>query len=249
MHPLSSEIQRKKGYPTPLGASAMDHGINFALFSQHAEGVTLCLFAKDEKHPFAEIPLDPAIHKTGHIWHILLKNITTNQIEYGYKMSGPKDPPYSFDEKKIVSDPYAKGMNSSNNWAHKKINEEGRLLLGKVICDAGFDWQNDRRPHIPLDEVVLYEMHVRAFTQHPSSKVKHPGTYLGVIEKIPHLKSLGINAIELMPIFEFNECELHRVNPKTGQSLYNVWGYSTINFFSPMNRFASSADWTASMDE
>lgn len=246
---MSSEIEIKKGYPAPLGSSQMEQGINFALFSQHAEAVTLCLFAKDGKHPFKEIPLDPSIHRTGWIWHILLKNLGTTQINYGFKISGPKDPPHVYDGKKIVSDPYARGLSSSNMWAHKRINEEERPLLGKVIVDAEFDWQNDRPPHIPLDEVVVYEMHVRAFTEHPSSKVKCPGTFLGIIEKIPHLKSLGVNAIELMPIFEFDECELHRVNPKTNEPLYNVWGYSTINFFAPMNRFASSSEWTAAMDE
>jgi isoamylase/glycogen operon protein len=100
-----------------------------------------------------------------------------------------------------------------------------------------------------MHELIIYEMHVRSFTQDPSSKVKHPGTFLGIIEKIPYLKQLGINAIELMPIFEWDECELKNFNPKTGAPLKNVWGYSTINFFAPMNRYASHPGWTAALDE
>ena len=118
-----------------------------------------------------------------------------------------------------------------------------------MILETHFDWQGARSPKTPLEKLIIYEMHVRGFTEHPSSKTKAPGTFLGIIEKIPYLKSLGINAVELMPIFEFDEYENERLNPKTGEKLKNVWGYSPINYFSPMNRYSASKGWTGALDD
>ena len=246
----ASELTWERGNPEPLGVSRLGNGANFALFSQHASNVTLCLFSPDSKHPFAEIPLNPEINKTGYIWHIQLKDIPCDHFEYGYKITGSnQDPRDLYDPKRLVSDPYARSLNTSHQWGHKEFNEEPFVPRGKVILDAPFDWQGIQPPRIAIEDLVIYEMHVRAFTQHPSSKSKTPGTFLGIIEKIPYLKSLGINAIELMPIFEFDECENTHINPKTNQRLKNVWGYSTINFFTPMNRYSSSIGWTAALDD
>ena len=248
-HIQADIIQWEKGTPSPLGVSRVDNGVNFALFSKNATGVTLCLFSATSKHAFAEIPFDAECNKTGQVWHILLKHLP-DHVDYGYKVTGPNDNPcYRFDPKRILSDPYARALNTSHQWSHKTLNEESRMPLGRVILDAPFDWQDARPPKIPMEDVILYEMHVRAFTQHPSSHAKAPGTFLGIIEKIPHLKKLGVNAIELMPIFEFDECDNAHISPKTHQHLKNMWGYSTINFFSPMNRYSSSPGWTAAMDE
>lgn len=246
----SNEIKWERGSSTPLGVSRLGKGINFALFSQHATQIKLCLFSPQAQHPFAEITLDPELNKTGFIWHILLKDLPSDQIEYGYKISGlSEDPQHRFDPSRILSDPYAKGLNTNHHWGNKEYSDRSNTPLGRVIFDAHFDWQKVPQPRLPMEELVIYEMHVRSFTEHPSSKTKAPGTFLGVIEKIPYLKSLGVNAIELMPIFEFDECSNHYINPKTNQRLKNVWGYSTINFFAPMNRFSSNSSWTGAMDD
>ena len=246
----SNEIKWKRGSSTPLGVSRLEGGINFAVFSEHATQVKLCLFSPQSRQSFAEITLDPELNRTGQIWHIVLIGLSGDHIEYGYKMTGPKeDPRDSFDEKRILSDPYAKGLGTSHEWGRKEYSDPAYTPRGKVILETPFEWEKVPQPRLPMEELVIYEMHVRSFTIHPSSKSKEPGTFLGVIDKIPYLKSLGVNAIELMPIFEFDECSNHFINPKTKQRLKNIWGYSTINFFAPMNRFSSSSEWTGAMDD
>jgi len=136
-----------------------------------------------------------------------------------------------------LADPYASCLNTPSQWGMRK---------GPVCAiyqkNPPFDWEDIGHPLIPQEELILYEMHVRSFTQHPSSRVKHPGTFLGIVEKIPYLKKLGINGVELMPIHEFNETENQRLNPKTGEQLYNYWGYATVNFFTPMRRYGTAED-------
>lgn len=231
---MNNQIQRENGYPSPLGVSRQGKGLNFALFSEHANAVSLCLFSPGSKQPFVEIPLN----KTESVWHILLKNLDTEQLEYGYRIGTH-----------ILSDPYSLGLNTSQEWGHRGIDEEKTNPLSKIILDIPFDWQNTKKPNIPPEDVIIYEMHVRSFTQHASSQTKAAGTFLGIIEKIPYLKKLGVNAVELMPIFEFDECQNNHINPKTGAPLKNMWGYSTINFFSPMNRFSTSKGWNAALDD
>lgn len=249
MNSLKS-FQTAKGQCFPLGASKQENGLNFSLFSQHATGVTLCLFLPDNQTLLAEIRLDPKINRTGHLWHILVKDLPTLQLAYGYRINGPTDDPkLPYNPQIILSDPYSKAMHTSSQWGKGAMNPDGSSPLSRVVIEPEFDWEDDSPPNIAIKDLIIYEMHVRSFTQHPSSKVKHPGTYLGIIEKIPHLKKMGINAVELMPIFEFNECEVEISNPKTKEPLKNIWGYSTINFFSPMNRYASGSSWTAALDE
>ncbi len=222
------------GSTSPLGVSRQGKGLNFALYSEHANAVSLCLFSPLSKQPFAEIPLN----KTGPVWHILLKNLTTERLEYGYRIGTL-----------ILSDPYSRGLSTSQEWGHRGIDEEKTIPRSKIILDTPFDWQYTRKPNIAPEEVILYEMHVRSFTKHVSSQTKAPGTFLGIIEKIPYLKNLGINAVELMPIFEFDECQNVHTHPKTGAFLKNMWGYATMNFFSPMNRYSSSRGWNAALDD
>jgi isoamylase len=247
-HP--SGIKWERGSSTPLGTSHQHKGVNFAFFSQNATEVKLCLFSPKEKRPFAEISLDPDLNKTGYIWHILLQNLPSEQIEYGYKVGGPnEDPRNRFDPNRILSDPYAKVLSTSHCWGQDDYSEPTSTPRGRITFDTPFDWQKVPQPKLPMEDVIIYEMHVRAFTEHPSSQVKAPGTFLAMIEKIPYLKELGINAIELLPIFEFDECHNQNTNPKTHKKLCNMWGYSTINFFAPMNRYASSSGWTQAIDE
>ncbi len=247
---MEEELKWERGSPEPLGVSRHPNGINFALFSEHATGVSLCLFSAGAKHPFAQIPLHPEVNKTGYIWHIEIDNLPAEHLEYGYYITGPNDDPRNrFAPEKLLSDPYARGLSTSHQWGYKQLNEEPFAPRGRIVLDLAFDWQNTQPPRILMEDLVIYEMHVRSFTQHPSSKVKTPGTFLGIVEKIPYLKELGINAIELMPIFEFDECENLLVNPKTHQHLKNLWGYSTINYFSPMNRYSSSTSWQGALDD
>ncbi len=228
----------QRGSPFPLGALQKNRDTNFAIFSKNADQVHLCLFKPQETLAFLEIALDPKLNKTGQIWHIQLSNIP-DDTEYGFRVEGPQNPEegFLFNPDQLLIDPYAKLCNTPLAWGKK----EPTLPKGIITHDAVFDWEKDTPPQIAMRDLIIYEMHVRGFTRHPSSSVPHPGTFLGLIEKIPHLKKLGINAVELLPIFEFDECEYRHINPKTGERLFNFWGYSSVNFFSPMRRYSSRA--------
>ncbi len=212
--------------------------------------MTLHLFLPQGKNPFASFILNPESNKTGWVWHILVEGIDAKQIEYSYQVFGDNtDPRNLFNPNKILSDPYARGLNTTSTWGDKDWGDKRYKPRGKVILPSPFDWEQILPPKLPLEDLVIYEMHVRFFTINPSSQSAAPGTFKAMIEKIPYLKSLGVNAVELLPIFEFNECENHRLSPVTHQPLKNVWGYSTINFFAPMNRYSSSTEWTGAIDE
>ncbi len=231
-----SKLESSRGAPTPLGVSLHDDGLNFALFSQHASHVALLLFMPGSDTPFFESELDAKTHQTGWIWHVCVRGLKTHAIEYAYRVEGSnQDPKNRFMPKRLLSDPYAKGLSSPVHWGETpQANSRSQVIL-----DTPFDWEGSAPPRIPPEELVIYEMHVRAFTQDPSSGVRNRGTYLGIIEKIPYLKSLGVNAVELLPIFEFDECANTHTHPKTGERLYNFWGYATINFFTPMLRYGT----------
>lgn len=245
---MSTSYICSDGVPSPLGASKKGHTTNFALFSEHASGVTISLFHEYENAAFTEIPLDPEKNKTNNIWHIAIKNLP-EKTTYAYRVDGETLPQQGlfFNSENYLLDPYAKGVTSSHTWVKERSNMLSYHPLGKIIDPHHFDWHGIKSPHIPYHELIIYEAHVRGFTIDPSSHVAHPGTFLGLIEKIPHLKELGINAIELLPIFEFDEGENKLDNPTTGKRLHNFWGYSTVNFFTPMNRFATSDAWDSSI--
>lgn len=230
------------GSPTPYGVIKLQNGYNFSLFSKQAKSVSLCLFDPANRQLLDEIPFDPQKNKTGDVWHLLVSDLPGNLL-YGYRIDGPYDAAKGlhFDKNRILIDPYAKGIATDQRWGEKHYDCITNLAVVDPTHEP-FDWKGDKHPNIPLNELIIYEMHVRGFTVDPSSHVKNPGTFLGMIEKIPHLKSLGVNAVELMPIFEFNESEYHRTHPTTGKPLYNYWGYSTVNFFSLMNRYGSSRE-------
>ncbi len=239
-------FQISSGKPYPFGATEEKEGINFAIYAKEVEKLSLCLF--DENHPqipFKEIELDPIHNKTGEVWHILVLGIPPFTA-YGFRLTPiqPKDTSY------LLLDPYAKAVASHPIWGGPPSHQEIPYRpLGKVIPSSSFDWQGDMFPKIPMKDLILYEIHVRGFTQDESSRVQYPGTYRGLIDKIPYLKYLGINAVELMPIHEFNEKETQHANPSTKQRLYNYFGYSTVNFFSPMNRYASQSAQDQTLNE
>ncbi len=195
--------------PVRLGAYFDNDTANFALFSSHATAVILGLFKGNE---IKEIPLQ----RSGDIWHVSIPGLPS-EIQYAYRCEGPYDEKKGllFKKDQWLIDPYAK----------KVIN--GRAVLEK---EKTFDWQGIQQPQIPLEELVIYEMHVRGFTLHSSSQVMHPGTYLGLLEKIPYLKELGVNAIELMPIFDFNQA---------ATKLTNYWGYNPFHYFVPMHMYGN----------
>lgn len=218
------------GIPRPLGVSVIKDGFNFSIVSTKAKAIHLCLFSPDNPHkPLYEIPLDPQSNRTGYVWHIGLHQLPPGLL-YLYRVD---------DLSTLLLDPYAKEVHTTNVWLCGGPEKKPYHPMGVVEPPSYFEWEKDRFPKLPLEDLVIYEMHVRGFTKHPSSGVSHPGTFLGVIEKIPHLLDLGINAVELLPIHEFNEHEYTHIDPLTKAPLCNFWGYSTVNFFSPMQRYAS----------
>ncbi len=235
-------FKTQAGFPLPLGTLQKPEGINFALVTKHATSVTLVLYEIDKNEILTQIPLDPKINKTGDVWHIFIEMDSKQPIGYAYKIGGPSkgEKPHFFNGPHLMLDPYAKSVHSSNQWGAMSC--ENYHPVGLILPHTDFDWENDQSPQIHHNDLIIYEMHVRGFTKHISSQAKNPGTFLGVIEKIPHLVELGINAVELLPIQEFNEDEYRCLNPHIHEKLYQYWGYSSVNFFSPMNRYASNAN-------
>ena len=223
------------GFPLPLGTTVTPRGINFAIFSRHATAVTLVITEKTGL--LQEIPLDPQLNKTGDIWHIHLTGVSTD-LRYGYRMDGPHIPHqgHHYDPALVLLDPYARQL-EANPWGQDKI-----CLQRSPCCRVftrNYDWQGDRPLKTPLQDTIIYEMHIRGFSRHPSSGVTAPGTFKGVMEKIDYLKHLGISAVELMPVTEFNENEPLFRNPFTGERLKNFWGYSPLSFFALKSSYAS----------
>ncbi|MBC8204083.1 glycogen-debranching protein [bacterium] len=215
-----------------MGSLIHGGGVNFALYSSTAEKINLALFAgREDTKPSYEIELDNARHRTGSIWHVHIEGLNEGEL-YGYRVFGKRSikDGLRFDPRKILLDPYAKAV----------VDLHG--LPKSVVISDEFDWGDVPRPEIPLNEMVIYETHLRGLTIHPSARVQHPGTYKGVIDKIPYFKDLGITSLEFLPIQEFNHRELNRINPETGELLSNYWGYSTIAFFAPKDSYSSKDD-------
>jgi len=234
-----------KGKPHPLGTTIDKRGINFSLFSEHATSVELLLFEKyDDAKPKQVIIFDPIENKTFHFWHICVKGLKPG-IHYAFRVDGPCDLEngQSFNKNKVLIDPYAKGNNKSL-WDYKMAcNSEDNLpysMRSTVINTSDYDWEGDEPLKRSMSHTIIYELHVRGFTKSKSSKVKYPGTFLGLIEKIPYLKELGVTAVELLPIFEFDEMSELPYAP--GSNLNNFWGYNTISFFSPNSDYCVTPD-------
>src|SRR6185437_6263768 len=200
--------------------------------SGHATACALPIFERGAKLPMAEIPF-PRSFRLGNTWAMTVFDLDPESSEYGYRMEGPYDPRagHRFDPTRILLDPYAKAVGGRDRWAATPHPTDAFPHRGRLVFDD-FDWEDDRPLEIPIANLVIYELHVRSFTAHPSSGVRFPGTYVGIVEKIPYLTDLGVNCVELMPVFEFDELENSRPGLEPGTTLYNYWGYSTINFFS-----------------
>jgi isoamylase len=237
---LIAVFEVEDGSPHPLGATTQANGVNFSLFSGGATGVELLLFDKhDSPQPRQTIPLLPSKNKTFHFWHIFVKNLRAG-AHYAFRVTGPSMPEAGlrYNRNKVLIDPYARG-NTKTVWkradACNDSDNVATSLRSVVIDPADYDWEGDKPLNRPIEDTIVYEMHVRGFTKAPSSKVKYPGTFAGMIEKIPYLKELGVTAVELLPIFDFDETvPLRTVN---GKPLWNFWGYSTMGYFAPHSAY------------
>ena len=228
----------QRGYPLPRGTTSFKDGINFSLFSRHATAVTAVIQYQADKQSQTKtlyLSLDPEENRTGDMWHILLK--TNNQLfTYGFQVRHDGTPIEKDDP--ILIDPYAHSL-LPRSWGQV-------ALYGIQPCckiDAhDFDWQDDRPLKTPLADTIIYELHLRGFTQNPNSNVSAPGTYLGLIDKIPYLKDLGITAVELMPVTEFDENDIVFTSPADGKKLKNFWGYNPVSFFAVNSGYANAPD-------
>jgi glycogen operon protein len=226
------------GQPLPLGVSETHRGLNFAVFSRHATAVWLVVFAADTERIASEIALDPINHRTGDIWHAELEGVADG-VAYGWRADGPHDPWHRFDPNRILTDPYAHALDGASQW---RSSPAGNGVQRRSLhLSSSFDWQGVQPPRIHLADKVIYELHVRGFTQHVSSGVTHPGTFGGLIEKVSYLQALGITTVELLPVYEFDENEGDRIDPQTGKRLGNYWGYNPISFFATKAAYASEA--------
>ena len=241
-------IKYRCGRVSPFGASLIGNGaINFSVFSKNAVSCELLLYDVGSGEPFAVIPF-PNEFRIGNVFSMIVYGLDYEKLEYGFRFDGEYSPENGslFDKSRVLLDPYAKLVGGREVWGAVPDNYGEFRYRGRVIPED-FDWEGDKQPEIPMKDLIIYEMHVRGFTRDESSGVKHKGTFAGVVEKIPYLKELGINCVELLPIFEFDELE----NPRTynGERLYNYWGYSTVNFFSPKAGYAVSAPFGLAAEE
>jgi glycogen operon protein len=227
------------GSPHPLGSTPGPDGVNFSLFTENATGVLLLLFeGPDSQQPYQVIRLDPYVNKTFHFWHIFVAGLRAG-VHYAYRVAGPFNPAagHRFNTNKVLIDPYARG-NDENLWdrstASGPEDNVATSMRSVVIDSSGYDWEGDQPLHRPMQDTIIYEMHVRGFTRSASSGVQHPGTFNGVIEKIPYLKALGVTAVELLPIFDFDETAVLR---EAERRLTNYWGYSPVGFFAPQSSY------------
>ena len=247
----------RTGFPLPLGPRLRGDGVNFALMSRDATRVRLEFYkSPQDASPSKVIDLDPVRHRTGDVWHVWVQGITSGQL-YGYRIDGPYQPEEGlrFNVHKLLLDPFATAIAGVGDWnfaSARGYDSSSSLtdLSFSSVDDAGatpkcvftfehFDWQGDLPPKHSASDTIIYETHVRGFTIHPSSAVAHPGTFRGLTEKIPYFQDLGVTAVELMPVHEFNENELLSVNPISGKTLKNYWGYNPVVFFAPKESYGT----------
>lgn len=217
------------------GATTVPGGVNFTIHSVYATECTLLLFKPKENIPYAKLTF-PKSYRIGNTYSMIVFGLEMKEFEYAYSFDGPNEDSKGliFNKDKYILDPYAKAVTGQSGWGVKQSHD--CVYKARVVND-GYDWGNFQKPQLPFEELIIYEMHVRGFTNHSSSNVKNPGTFAGIREKIPYLKELGINAVELMPIFEFDEMGSYR--NYNGEQLYDYWGYNTVCFFAPNTSYES----------
>ena len=254
---ISERAEIRAGSPLPLGTQERGGGLNFAIFSRYASRVRLEFFDHPEDAASSHaIDLDSARNRTGDVWHVWVEGIGSGQL-YAYRVDGPYEPNrgHRFNFKKLLLDPFATAISQLPLWDFAAAlgydpSSPKKDLVPSQLDNAGmmpkcifindpFNWAGDKPPRHPWSKTVIYETHVRGFTIHPKSGVNHPGTYRGLMEKIPYLKELGVTALELMPVQEFNENSVTRRNPQTNQQLKNYWGYDSVAYFAPKASYSS----------
>ncbi len=239
--PVLEQISTQTGLSHPLGATLCDNGVNFSVYSKNATSIELLLFdSVNDAHPTEIIQLDPVANKTYHYWHVFVPELKAGQL-YGYRVHGPFEPQlgHRFDGSKLLLDPYGKSVAVPDGYSRQAAGEPGdncAVAMKSVITDpSNYDWEGDTRLKIPFPRTIIYEMHVAGFTRHPNSGLSNEkrGTYAGLIEKIPYLQELGITAVELLPVFQFDpfDCMPGR---------QNYWGYAPVSFFAPHGAYSSN---------
>jgi len=240
----------EEGSSSPLGATPSPNGVNFSVFSRHATGVELLLFDEiDDAKAARVIRLDPSVNRTYHYWHVFVPDVRPGQL-YAYRVEGPFDPSCGlrFDPTKVLLDPYGRGVvvpQAYDRDAARGTGDNAGTAMKSVVVDVStYDWEGDVPLRRPSSRTIVYEMHVRGFTRHPSSGLpeKTRGTFAGLIEKIPYLQQLGITAVELLPVFQFDPQDCP-------PGLVNYWGYAPVSFFAPHQGYSSRRDPLGAVDE
>jgi glycogen operon protein len=241
--PRLAPFQTEPGQAHPLGATVDKGGVNFSVFSRNATAIELLLFERhDDVQPSQVIKLDPSVNRTFFLWHVYVKGLKPG-VCYAYRVDGPQDlhgSGFRFNRNKVLVDPYALGNVKTLFDRNDAVGPADNLAtsMRSVVIDVhDYDWEGDQPLHRPMSEMIIYEMHVGGFTRHSSSGVKNPGTFSAIIEKIPYLKDLGVTAVELLPIMQYDSAEHLRMSPDGSGPLRNYWGYSTINFFAPEDTY------------
>ncbi|MCQ2982324.1 MAG: glycogen debranching protein GlgX [Treponemataceae bacterium] len=253
-----NDITVQDGNPLTYGATLTPDGVNFCIFSRNAKSVMLCLFdSENASAPYYTYTFDENRNHTGDLWHVCLKGVSAGTL-YLYRMDGEFCPEKGlrFDRNCWLIDPYAKALTNQSLFANLPAHaaspqDRMDVIMGSlpdasklpkcVVIDDDFDWEGDRPLNYRLRNTIIYETHLKGFTASATSGVEHPGTYRGMMEKIPYLKELGVTSVELLPVQEFDAFENTNTNPRTGERLVNFWGYSTMAFFAPKATYASDS--------
>ncbi len=240
-----SGFEVRPGFYEINGATAIPGGVNFTVHSHGATSIELLLFHRTEETPFAVLPF-PDHYRIGNVYSMIVFKLNIEEFEYAYRVDGPHEPKKGliFNKNKYLLDPYARAVTGQSQWGDSS--PRGQHYKARVVKDD-FDWGNMAPPLLPAEDLIIYELHVRGFTKHGSSGVEYPGTFAGLLEKLPHLLELGVNAVELMPIFEFDEMQDYR--KVDGQELYNYWGYNTVSFFAPNTSYSASKEYNREGNE
>lgn len=237
----------RPGFFNTNGAVRTGHGVSFTIHSAGATGCTLLLFRPQESEPFAKLPF-PEEYRIGNTYSMVVFGLQIEEFEYAYQLDGPYDKKKGllFDKDTVLLDPYARAVAGQRKWGERPEGDTGFVYHARVV-ENNFDWGKMKQSEHPAEDLIIYEMHVRGFTMHESSGVESKGTYAGLRQKIPYLKDLGVNAVELMPVFEFDEMESTRI--VDGERLYNYWGYNTVCFFAPNTSYTSAVEHNHEGDE
>lgn len=237
----------RPGFFRMYGACVASNGVSFTINSHGATRCTLLLFKPQASKPYARIPF-PDSYRIGDTYSMLVFDIKPDEFEYAFSIDGPYEPAKGllFNEENVLLDPYSRAVTGQRKWGEKPEGGKDFEYRARVV-KSNFDWGNIKQLEQPFEDLVIYETHVRGYTKDKSSGVSAPGTFAGLKDKIPYLKDLGINAVELMPIFEFDEMESARV--VDGVQLYNYWGYNTVSFFAPNTSYAFNEEHNHEGDE